>query len=114
MQPLDQTAHRVPQRALHRRHRDQRQLTEGLHRSHLAPDDRLQHTDRFTAPLVHVDVRIRVVTDQALRNRGQLLGDVGVQIERDDDRHRRPDQVADRRHDRPLGVLVVVADHRTV
>ena len=77
-------------------------------------EDSPQRERRFLAPLTHVDMGVRAVTDDQVAFAHHRLGYVGVQIERHDDRHVRPDGLAHPRDERAVGIVQMRGDHRAV
>ena len=61
-----------------------------------ATSRRASNCARLEAALVGVHMRIGRVGDQCVRRRDHRGGDIGVRVERGDDRHARPDECAHR------------------
>ena len=73
--------------------------------------DQLGHLGR---DLVLIDVRVRAVGDQDVRERGHAAGDVRVEVETDPDRNLVPDPVADLLQEKAFSVLLVLEHHCAV
>ena len=74
----------------------------------------MQQPQGACAGLRHVDVRIGAIDHQAVGQLHHLRGDVGVQVQADDDRQVRAQAVAQAAQQLALAVLVRLADHRAV
>ncbi len=84
------------------------------HGGDLAANGTHEQADGFLRPLVDVDMRIGVVPDDHRGEVHQVPGGVGVEVERDGDRHVRPRDLADAAEDLVIGVGVILRDHRAM
>ncbi len=110
----DDVLHGRDERALFRRADEHRYLRE--RRDWLVPPLHRAGDDlrRLHSALEGVHVRVGVVAHQSVGVAHHRGRDVGVQVQRADDRHVRSDHVADPRQQVALGVLQLLGDHRSV
>ena len=69
---------------------------------------------RLLPALQHVDMRVGPVANDDVAILHHSVGDVGVQIERDDDARRIADGLAGERDDIAIGIVAIGGDHGTV
>jgi hypothetical protein len=69
---------------------------------------------RLLAALAHVEMRVGAVADERIDRLHHAVGDVGVEVERRDDRHVRPDDLAHHREEGAFRVVVLGRHRRTV
>jgi hypothetical protein len=93
---------------------DEREPGVGHRRPGLAADGRGEDLERPGAGLGHVGVRVLLVADEGVHTRRHRVRQVGVEVERRHDRHRRSDHLADRLDQEAFAVVVVRQRHRAV
>jgi hypothetical protein len=86
----------------------------GHRRPGFAADGRGEDLERPGAGLGHVGVRVLLVADEGVHTRRHRVRQVGVEVERRHDRHRRSDHLADRLDQEAFAVVVVLQRHRAV
>ena len=79
-----------------------------------AGQDEAEGQGRLLAALGHVDVRVGAVADDEIAALDHALGDVAVQVERDDDFAFRAGELAGERDDLAVGIVAVGGDHGAV
>ena len=114
MHSLHQRLHRFAQGTLHRRHGHEWQLPILLHRSDFSANHSRQQFGGFSPALVHVDVRIGIEANDRIRQSGHAEGDVGVQVECDDDRHVVTNNTSNDFDERALGIFMLLGNHCSV